>query len=593
MTRHLTRYDFDIIKSTQVLVKHRQVLYLFVIVALLLATAAIRTVNLNADPVRWYTDDLGYRIDEGYKTLSARNLYLYGEASWNLKDVYNGWINESPVTQWPYYWAFKSLGLKLSSARAVSIIFTSIFLTITAVFLWRRVSPYLVVIGLLLLAADPALFLFSRSALFETALTLSTYTGIFLAVSVPPRYKYLSPAILMCIAVLAMFYIKQSAILYMAPPILCLTLIALKDRIDLTLNRVRYTLFVIALVSIIIFIMYNPSVISMMNLSAIISRPQVLLLNPIHTLSPVALILAYTVLLELLITQPKAILGDSYRLCLASIVVVTPIALSLFIYNYTRYYLPVVPAALLLVLERFTPDITHNSTVRFKWLSLNSLLATTVFLALTMSLWASINYYVLDNLPINIGEDPGLSQPALLRTYPLFLVVFAFFTIIIARQYWNVARYHIYASLAGLHIILGLGISITALAYPGYQSHHIRNLIVQQVKQDESIGGDWAPFFVVETGLRVLYMRPDYSNAELIVELRPDYFLNSDSLYDRKTTTILENISSIVLGEPIKLGMYAGHNISLRSIRYLKQPEKNNSNTNGIKLSPSDTSVMR
>ena len=97
------------------------------LVGLLLATTFFRMINLDADPVPWFTGELGYQIDEGYKTLSPRNLYLYGTTHWNSEDQYSGWMKGSAMTQWPYYWSFKAFGNNLSSARMVSIIYFSVF----------------------------------------------------------------------------------------------------------------------------------------------------------------------------------------------------------------------------------------------------------------------------------------------------------------------------------------------------------------------------------------------------------------------------------------------------------------------------------
>ena len=129
--------------------------------AIILLTFLLRIVNLDADPVPWFTEELGYQIDEGYKTLSPSNLFLYGETHWNVADKYGGWMQTSAMTQWPYYWSFKTFGEELSSARIVSIIYALSFLIITAFFLWHRLSPKFAVLGIFLLSLDPGLFLFS------------------------------------------------------------------------------------------------------------------------------------------------------------------------------------------------------------------------------------------------------------------------------------------------------------------------------------------------------------------------------------------------------------------------------------------------
>ena len=555
--------------------------YLILILCILAATTLFRTIHLDADPVPWFTEEVGYQIDEGYKTLSPRNLFLYGDIHWNQADQYRGWMTASAITQWPYYWAFELLGPELSSARMVSILYAVVFLVLAAVFLWKRVSPGLAVTGVLLLASDPALFLFSRSALFETSLVLFLYAGLFLAVMLPLRYQRFSVVPVICMSIPAMFFIKLTAIVYMAPVILCLALVSLRERTGRLLN-IRLSMIVLPIILVMISaILYlnQHGWFSTFNFSGVVSRPQSLFFNPIHTLSPLALIMAYIVLLELLIRQPTAIMEDDYRLCLASLVVLVPILFSFFIYNYTRYYLPIVPAALLLVIERLSLEHPLKSEGRLNWFSVTGMLAVIVFLALAMTLLATLNYYIIRNMPIAIGSDPGISAPALLKVYPLFLAFLGVFTFFIARRYWSAIGSGLYILLAGLHIIIGLGISVAAVAYPDYQGQEIRNRILQHIKPDESLGGDWAPFFAANTEMHVLYMRPDINSAARVTKLRPDYFLNSDTAYDRKTFSSLKQVSKISISEAIPLGTFRGNEISLHPIYYL---DKNGDSVNDL-----------
>ncbi len=162
---------------------------LLALLLLLCGTSAERLVHLDADPASWFIDEIGYQVDEGFKTLSPRNLALFGATHWNAGDRYRGWMQSSALTQWPYFWAFKAFGVKLRSARLVSVLFAVLLLAITAGFLWFRHSPGLALFGALLLTADPGLFLFSRSALFETALALYAYSALYLAVSLPSRVR--------------------------------------------------------------------------------------------------------------------------------------------------------------------------------------------------------------------------------------------------------------------------------------------------------------------------------------------------------------------------------------------------------------------
>lgn len=553
----------------------------FLLIGLLLATTFLRMVNLDADPVPWYTGELGYQVDEGYKTLSPRNLYLYGKTHWNSADQYSGWMKGSAMTQWPYYLSFKIFGEKLSSARIVSIIYAVTFLIITAFFLWKRLPHKLAVLGVLLLATDPALFLFSRSALFETSIIFYVYTGIFISAALAPNFRQLAFIPLIIITILSFFYLKKTVMLYIVPVVISYGFVSIKDKFNPALMKraIVSILILLSLISVTLYLNRGGSS-GNINLEKFIYQPQAFFLSPVHTLSPLALIMAYTIIVELLIRQPKFILNDWYRLSLTALVVLVPIMLSFFTYNAARYHLPILPAALLLIVERLSLNIARDTKNQTSWFSIDKALAVVVFLSLTMTLIATINYNIISHLPFNIGDDPGLSDPGLLKVFPFFLVLFAIFAAFIAKRYWNQIDTKLYKSLAILHIIIGLGIAIVALTFPSYQAHQVRQLLSQHVKADESVGGDWAPFFVADTKLRGLYMRPDKNGADEIEKLRPDYFLHSSTPYDEKNFAKLKSLNSIKLGRAIELGIFAKHNISLYSIEYLELQKQIDSNLN-------------
>lgn len=545
-----------------------RILFIF-LVALLLATTFFRMVNLDADPVPWYTGELGYQVDEGYKTLSPRNLYLYGKTHWNSADQYSGWMKGSAMTQWPYYLSFKIFGEKLSSARIVSIIYAVTFLIITAFFLWKRLPHKLAVFGILLLATDPALFLFSRSALFETSIIFYVYTGIFISVTLAPRFRQLAFIPLIIITILSFFYLKKTVMLYIVPVVISYGFVSIRDKFNPILNRraIASALIFLLLISFTLYLNRGGSSVNI-NLEKFIYQPQALFLSPVHTLSPLALIMAYMIIVELLIRQPKFILNDWYRLSLTALVVLVPIMLSLFTYNAARYHVPILPAALLLIVERLSLSISNDTKSHSSWLTTEKALAIAVFLSLTMTVLATINYYIINLLPFNIGDDPGFSDPGLLKVFPFFLVLFAIFAFFIAKRYWYKTDIKLYKSFAVLHILIGTGIATAALTFPSYQAQQIRDTLSQHMKPDESVGGDWAPFFIANTKLRGLYMRPDWNSTEKIEKLRIDYFLHSGTPYDRKNFTKLKNIKNIKIGKPAELGIYAKHNISLYSIDY-------------------------
>jgi hypothetical protein len=559
--------------------------YWLLIAMIIMATLSIRFIHLDADPVPWFTEELGYRIDEGYKTLSPRNLVLFGQTHWHPEDEYRGWMRSSAMTQWPYYFAFRTFGTQLSSARMVSIVYFGVFLLAAAIFLWKRSSPQAAVLGIVMLSFDPGLFFFSRSAIFEMALTVYTYLPlliiVYLSGILPARYKAVFPILLIVLTFPAFFFLKKSIVLYMGPILAAFVWYAFQDKRILSSRAVVYLLALAVICSIAyIYLSQMHWVQQRLNLGGLAMRPQRLFLNPIHTLSPVILLFAYTVLIELSVRKPDSIFKDPFRLSLAMIVIMTPVGLSLFSFNPARYYLPVLPAAIFLIVERFSLTLSPDPIQKINWRSWPTLFAGLVFALAAMTLWASFNYYVLENLPMNLGGAPGLSVPMLLRTYPLFLLMLAgaIYYIGTRKQHWYSWRSKILESFSTVHVLCGTVMIVVALSLPSYKTQEITDHIMRIGGSDATIGGDWIPHFAVNTSLRVLYMRPDFNSAERIEVLRPGYFFFSNSLYDQSNLKKLRTMPNIELDEPVKLGEYAGESIYLYKIRYLaesKMAERN------------------
>jgi len=548
---------------------HNARILFFLIIGILLATTFLRMTNLDADPVAWYTEELGYQIDEGYKTLSPRNLYLYGDTHWNPADKYGGWMRNSAMTQWPYYWSFKTFGEDLSSARIVSIIYALSFLVIATFFLWHRLSHKLAALGILLLAVDPGLFLFSRSALFETSLVFFTYAAIFLSTTLAPHSRRLSLAPIIIITTLAFFFLKRTFMLYIVPVVISYGFVSVKNKFSPALLKKAVIMALILLALLCVPLYFNRGSSSAnINLAQFISYPHALFLNPVHTLSPLALIMAYTIIVELLVRQPNTLLDDWYRLSLTAMVILVPIMLSFFTYNAARYHLPVLPAAILLIIERLSITIPREQTNSSSWFSVDKILAIVAFISLAMTVLASINYYIISQLPLNIGDTPGFSKPGLLKVFPFFIILFTIVTFFAAKRYWIQISNRLYGGLAIFHVIIGLCIIFAALTFPSYQAQQIRQQLTLLMKPNESVGGDWAPFFVADTKLRGLYMRPDGNNAENLEQLRPDFFLHSSTPYDRKNFNNFKSLNNVKLTTPVALGSYAKHDISLYSIEY-------------------------
>ena len=545
--------------------KH-QCIYFLIGLVVIAAVTLPRLIHLDADPQPGFISlDVGYQIDEGYKTFAPKNLLVFGKQSWNPEDKYSGWMQSSPATQWAYYIAFNRMGLKLKSARTVSVIYFALFLIITLILLVRRYGIVLALTGVLLLATDAALFYFSRSALFETAMILFVYTGIFLASLIPNNKTLHAAAIMVVVALIATYTVKPTAALYFAPP-----LIACAFVISLNAGRKKYTYFsALALPIVIMVYITKNSWLKHISWDTLRNVPESFLLNPMPDLTPLALLLAYSCILHLLLVKPVLLYNNIYRLSLAAMVIGTPLILSIFNYNPPRYYVALVPACLLIFVEWLHLKPWRDS-VSTSFSIAQIIAITVVLIPFSMFLLRAINTLVLMNLPFSLGEDPGIDITTQYKLLPFFLL--GLLIVYYAVRDRAVKSLVLAIPLLGfVNISAGIAAQAYTLLHPSYDSQIIRKQLSALITDAESVAGDWAPFFTAEAPIRSFYMSKgiNFPTEEHISKIRPDYFLDSGTLIDRKSLQSLQAIRNIRLSDPILLGTYMEHEVSIYQIGYL------------------------
>ncbi|MEM8930817.1 MAG: hypothetical protein AAGE94_06570, partial [Acidobacteriota bacterium] len=177
---------------------------------------ALRLVHLDADtPPRIGTGSVGVFVDEGYKTLDARNLVEVGATRWSSADGYSGWADSSPLGHGGFLLAFRALGPSLESARLVTVAWTAVFLIAWIAASWRLPSP-VAWLGLALLGLQQTIFFFSRIALFELPLLVLLYGSLLPMLDRDPRPRRAAAWIAAC-ALIAGLGLKPSALLYFGP----------------------------------------------------------------------------------------------------------------------------------------------------------------------------------------------------------------------------------------------------------------------------------------------------------------------------------------------------------------------------------------
>lgn len=528
-----------------------------------------RFIHLDADPhPSFIPSDTGYKIDEGYKTLAPKNLLIFGKTSWHSSDTYIGWMKTSPVTQWPYYYAFKVLGLELKNARLISAIYFVLFMVVAFYFLIRRYTITIALTGTILLASEPALFYFSRSALFETAMILFVYTSILLTTRIDhdkPLHAVIGMIIIMFIAA---FTIKQSAIIYFFPPIVaCSFLVAINTKRSSWRNTIYITVLLMSML-LIVFVTRNIWL-QRIDINYLLDFPKAFLMNPMPDFTPLSLLLGYSCILHLLLVKPKKLYDNIYRFSLVSIVVAGPIILSLLEYHPSRYFIPIIPSCLLLNIEWLRMK-SWKLCMLGSFTTLQKFTIAVFFIMFSMLLLRAFEILILRNLSFAIGENVGIAKITLFKLFPFFLAgVFGFYYMVRS----NAVRIlgYLIPLLTLTSIVVGLSAQAMTLLHLSYDSQTIRATLNDMVADTESIAGDWAPFFTAEAPIPSIFMteKVNMPTPNHLDKIRPDYFLSSNTLYDQRSQALLESNDQIRLSTPQMIGTYRNHDISIYRIKYL------------------------
>jgi hypothetical protein len=528
---------------------------------------SIRFVHLDADTPLALNAGIGAYVDEGYKTLDPRNLFLYGKTHWNPSDDYKGWTGQSPVTQWSYYMGFKFLGNNIKSVRSVTIFYFCIFLLGFAFSHFNRYSYPLLVSSIFILGVENLLFFYSRIALFEIPITAILYLTMFLLLSWDERKKTLHVIIAVLLtAIITVFTVKKSAVIYFLPVILA----AFTEHYSANPVRFKWNkifLFLGMLGAIVIGIIgYFTSDVWLsriwINPSEFSSR--IVGYKLVHG-SPFVVILGLLVTAHGLITRNSDFVKGFYRKGLIFIILLGPLLIALF-RAPLRFYIPFVPAYILITLEWINLkvwEVPINDTMNKSSTLLGFLL---VFLV-AMYTGIAINDFVLSH--ITIGDDPGLTMPR----------VFQFFTpvaFVAALFIWRYRKFYfsrkiifitvaVYSFFFLVHSASLLG---TFLYKPVFDGKNIRASISKLAPEGKSVAGDWAPELTLGTQVRTLYTDRHYNKPSRILEIIPDYFLYSGTPESDTWLEQLSKIPQVNLGKPILESQYVGKKVLLYPIIY-------------------------
>jgi hypothetical protein len=537
---------------------------------------SLHAIHLSADTPAAFTRDIGIYVDEGYKTLAARNLLLFGDVKMHPGNPYYGWIKASPVTHWLHYGAFQWFGVRVESARLVSLAFFAVLLFGYAAVMGRRYEQRVFLAGLIVLGLEGTLFFYSRVALIEIELVAMLCCLLYgLA-----RWPGLQPAALLLLSgawgALMILFVKKSAVAYAFPLLgAALLVLAAKRNWRVSKEVAASALFIVALG--LLFLTANTN----LAVDRIQISPQPIVRNlvrsPLAESSPIVVGAGLFCAVHLLLLRGRKCLGDPYFLSLASLVLISPILLAFVRYNPARYYVPILPAYVLLVSEwvqarawkQGLPSPLSRPALFALWAGL-CLVFANLLTGLSTALPEPVSLIILV-VSLLLGSLVWRLRAALFRAPALRAVSIGLFSIGVATNAWAIGSF---------------------LAAPRYEADEIRRALQSIVTGKHRIAGDWAPFFALGTPMRALYLRSDYAETHemglsdsipvrghaatvtwLLEATRPDFFLHSSGAASEWTVKAIESMDNVSLGNPVCEGVYVGRRVTLYPLQWRADSE--------------------
>jgi hypothetical protein len=527
--------------------------------------ASLRLIHLGADTPSGLSGSDGPYVDEGYKTLSARNLVLFGETHWSREDVYVGWMDASPVTSWAYYASFRLFGATVEAARAVTVLCFGLLLTAFAWAMSGRYRPGLVLIGLALLGLESNLFFFSRIAIFEIPIVAFLCGVLFVFARLKPHRSVVPVLLALATSVLLVFGVKLSALFYVAPILITSSLFLFRD--EWFRQKLRDWRFLIpATAGLVLLLAITRDQWGM--ILAVVQRELHLvpseyahriLENPLVDSSPAIVLAGLLCAVHGLVCRPDLFLGNIYRLSLVAMILLGIPLIALIEYDPLRYFMPLLPAHVLIVLEWI-----HLRGWRF--LSSRPTPLAGLLTVAVMTIWL---YFLVDRF-----DDLALFGELKLTRLPLFVTL----TLVLAAGIWFFRSLALRGVVVATALCLMLPVLVVDSAHslglfflsPSFQAQTIRSDLTRLLPEDAILAGVWAPFIALGTGFRCVYVASVANHHERLPELAPDFVVrikgNPDS---NPMMRKIERIRGMSIGRELYRSVYNDQTVILYPLQFV------------------------
>ena len=527
------------------------------LIALAVGLALVRLIHLGADTPPELSGSDGLYVDEGYKTLSPRNLVLFGTTHWNPEDSYTGWMTTSPVTNWSYYAGFRMFGASIEAARSVTILFFALLLIGFALAMSGRYSLGLIVAGLLLLGFESTLFFLSRIAVFEIPIVTFLYGLLFVFARMKP-HKVLTPILLAFgTSLFLVFGIKISALLYLGPVLLALATFLVLEKGSHQPSARRSYDFVIAVGICSLLALTHEAWMSRLEIGPLEIGRQILD-NPLVQCSAVPVLAGILCAVHGLVCRPDLFLRNIYRLSLVAMVLLGIPFIAIFAYDPMRYYAPLLPAYLLVVLEW-----CHLRGWRFPAPRASFAAGLVTVAVMIPWLYYLIGFLLMRRPVLFSGDDVNLLELTLV--------------LLLAVGVWTVRSFTLRGTAVAATLLLLLPLFLVSntrqvgsfLLQPSFQAQQIRSDLMQLLPEGSTVAGVWAPFLLLGTPYRALYLAAVANPSLRIPELAPDYILQTHPTRNSKNTfRYIRRTPGIRLQDRVYTAEYNEKTVALYLLRF-------------------------
>jgi hypothetical protein len=415
---------------------------------------------------------------------------------------------------------------------------------------------------LLALGLESTLFFYSRNVCFEVPLVACLYGLLFCFARMDPRRVVLPILLTAICGLVAARTIKMSAVLYLVPVGVAVVVhLLLQTRWGPYRRLIGSLVPVVVVIALIAFAATYPWVYShfiQQNIdqsahpyaaSAALYRA---LTMPLMRAAPVVVIVSLLCLAHGLATRPDHYLDNLYRLSLIGIVLLAPVMVAVFPYNPLRYYMPALPAYLLLALEWFQTEAWHTDVPGriplVRRIGVIALLALAAFVALFAA-------YRLSSpvLPARLASRSDFVTRLMLpAAVVLGALLWSFRETIFRRPLLPIGKWSLVLAFT-CYSAYGL---MTFLIAPTYQLRAVSSAVARIVGPDGTLAGDWAPIVALGTPIRAIYMNSRFNPVAKIDAIRPDYFLYGESQESRRSLAELRRAPGVKIGAPIDVGTY-------------------------------------